>query len=156
MTLPSLPPGKGVVLSGKLPLWLWTALVQTYRHAPWIGVFQSPLGNRAVVAASRDEKVMTGSLIASEVEHEAHCNNQPVESRHRRAILVHCSLPGRHPRPGLTQSREAFLLPTRIEGVLPAEVPHLPVLARASGPGRCGTGGRRRGAGSPDEMPFIY
>jgi CRISPR-associated protein Csx3 len=67
LALPPLPPGKGVVLSGKLPLWLWTALVRAYRDAPWVAVFQSPLGDRAVVVASQDESVPVGGLVISEV-----------------------------------------------------------------------------------------
>ena len=64
--LPPLPPGKGVVLSGKLPLWLWTALAQTYRHAPWIAVFQPPLEGQAVVIASQQGDLPIGSLVTSE------------------------------------------------------------------------------------------
>jgi CRISPR-associated protein Csx3 len=67
LTLPPLPPGQGVVLSGKLPLWLWTALARTYRHAPWIAVFQPPLGNRAAIITSQDESMPVGSLVISEV-----------------------------------------------------------------------------------------
>jgi CRISPR-associated protein Csx3 len=67
LTLPPLPPGKGLVLSGKLPLWLWTALVRAYRDAPWVAVFQPPLGDRAVVVASQDESVPVGGLVISEV-----------------------------------------------------------------------------------------
>jgi CRISPR-associated protein Csx3 len=67
LALPPLPPGKGVVLSGKLPLWLWTALVRVYRDAPWVAVFQPPLGDRAVVVASQDQAMPIGGLVISEV-----------------------------------------------------------------------------------------
>ncbi len=67
LTLPPLPPDKGVVLSGKLPLWLWTALARAYRDVPWVAVFQPPLGDLAVVVASQDESVPAGSLVISEV-----------------------------------------------------------------------------------------
>ena len=66
LTLPPLPPGKGVVISGKLPQWLWTALARAYRHLPWIAVFQPQLHNRAVVIASQDEEAPIGSLVTSE------------------------------------------------------------------------------------------
>jgi CRISPR-associated protein Csx3 len=66
LALPPLPPGKGVVLSGKLPLWLWTALVRAYRDAPWLAVFQPPLGHRAVVVASQDQAMPIGALVISE------------------------------------------------------------------------------------------
>jgi CRISPR-associated protein Csx3 len=67
LTLPPTPSGKGLVLSGKLPLWLWTALVRAYRHAPWLAVFQPPLGNQAVVIASQEMEPPTGGLVTSEV-----------------------------------------------------------------------------------------
>lgn len=41
--VPVIPPGVGVVLSGKLPLWLWTALARTYRGAPWIAIYNPGL-----------------------------------------------------------------------------------------------------------------
>jgi CRISPR-associated protein Csx3 len=62
LTLPPTPPGKGLVLSGKLPLWLWTALARFYRHAPWIGVFQPQLDTGPVIVASQDKEVPIGSL----------------------------------------------------------------------------------------------
>jgi len=65
LALPPLPPGKGVVLSGKLPLWLWTALAQTYRHMPWIAVFQPQLEDQAVVIASQQEDMPVGGLVTS-------------------------------------------------------------------------------------------
>jgi CRISPR-associated protein Csx3 len=67
LALPPLPPGKGVVLSGKLPLWLWTALVRAYRDAPWVAVFQPPLGHRALVVASQDQAMPIGGLVISEL-----------------------------------------------------------------------------------------
>ncbi len=51
LCVPPLPPGWGVVLSGKLPLWLYTSLALTYRAAPWVGVYQPQL-KRAVVVYS--------------------------------------------------------------------------------------------------------
>jgi CRISPR-associated protein Csx3 len=66
LTLPPLPGGKGVVLSGKLPHWLWTALAQAYHHAPWVAVFQPQLENQAVVIGSHDQALPVGSLVSSE------------------------------------------------------------------------------------------
>lgn len=68
LTLPPPPPGKGLVLSGKLPLWLWTALALAYRHAPWIAVFQPQLEDQAVVIASQDSSRPIGGLLDSQVE----------------------------------------------------------------------------------------
>jgi CRISPR-associated protein Csx3 len=67
LRLPPLPAGKGTVLSGKLPLWLWTALARAYRHAPWLAVFQPQLEDQAVVIASGDEGRPIGSLVTSQV-----------------------------------------------------------------------------------------
>lgn len=67
LTVPPAPAERGVVLSGKLPLWLWTALARAYGTAPWLAVFQPPLGGQAVVVASRDAQQPVGSLVASAV-----------------------------------------------------------------------------------------
>jgi CRISPR-associated Csx3 family protein len=55
-----------VVLSGKLPLWLWTALARVYRGAPWLAIFQPQLKDQAVVIASSDENTPLGGLVISE------------------------------------------------------------------------------------------
>ncbi len=46
---PSVPPERGVVLSGKLPYWLYTSLARAYRGAPWLAVRQPALGGSVVV-----------------------------------------------------------------------------------------------------------
>jgi CRISPR-associated protein Csx3 len=67
LAVPPPPPGKGVVLSGKLPLWLWTALAVAYHDAAWMAVFQPMLGDRAVVIASQTAQIRVGSLVISPV-----------------------------------------------------------------------------------------
>ncbi len=62
LAVPSVPAGFGVVLSGKLPHWLYTGLALTYRAAPWIAVYQPQLGC-AVVVYSADEAHVTGDCI---------------------------------------------------------------------------------------------
>jgi CRISPR-associated protein Csx3 len=62
LRLPLVPTERGLVLSGKLPLWLWTALVRTYTTLPWLAVFQPQLGG-AVVVASRDKTKPVGQVI---------------------------------------------------------------------------------------------
>ena len=57
----SIPPAdsdKGLVLDGKLPMWLWTALARSYRNIPWLAVYQPQLETkdhtqRAVIVHSR-------------------------------------------------------------------------------------------------------
>ncbi len=63
--VPPVPPDTGVVLSGKLPLWLWTAAAVAYRSAPWLGIYQPQLHDRAVVVQSRDLHWTVGQLICS-------------------------------------------------------------------------------------------
>lgn len=65
ISVPELPPARGVIISGKLPLWLWTALGRAYHNAPWIGIFQPQLGDRAVIVASREPTLPIGSHVAS-------------------------------------------------------------------------------------------
>lgn len=65
--LPPIPQGKGVILSGKLPLWLWTGLALAYRTAPWVAVYQPQQHNRAIVVFSSCGDVHPGDLVASEL-----------------------------------------------------------------------------------------
>ncbi len=53
LAVPPVPPGRGLILSGKLPHWLLTALAVAYRAAPWLAIYQPQQGNRAVVIHSR-------------------------------------------------------------------------------------------------------
>lgn len=62
LAAPPVPSGNGVVLSGKLPLWLWTSLALAYRDAPWLAVFHPPL-DRAVVVKSDQSDRPVGALI---------------------------------------------------------------------------------------------
>ncbi len=52
--------GSGLILDGKLPLWLWTALVRSY-DAPWVAVLQPQLDG-AVVIASHVPGVQVGKV----------------------------------------------------------------------------------------------
>ena len=62
------PPGQAVVLSGKLPLWLYTGLALTYaRRAsrPWLAVYQPHYWNEAIVVYSRDPETAVGNRVVS-------------------------------------------------------------------------------------------
>lgn len=59
---PPIPPGSGVILSGKLPQWLYTSLALTYRAAPWIAVYQ-PQIKQAVIVYSADPGRAVGECI---------------------------------------------------------------------------------------------
>ena len=63
LTVPVLPRTSGLIISGKLPLWLWTALVRVYHDLPWLAVFQPQLEQQGVVIASRDKRNPIGSLV---------------------------------------------------------------------------------------------
>jgi len=65
LAVPSVAPDQGLVLSGKLPLWLWTALALVYRDAPWLAVYQPQWGNQAIVISSHIPGWPPGHLVAS-------------------------------------------------------------------------------------------
>lgn len=65
VALPAVPQEKGVVLSGKLPLWLWTGLALAYRTAPWVALYQPQQHDLAVVVSSLVEDTHPGSLVES-------------------------------------------------------------------------------------------
>ncbi len=50
---PQLDPQRGVIISGKLPLWLVVGLALAYRHHPWLAVIQAQQMDQAIVVASR-------------------------------------------------------------------------------------------------------
>lgn len=65
LTFPSLSTQKGVILNGKLPLWLVTALVHLYNTVvgvPWVACY-SPQLESAVVVASRVTTHLPGDLV---------------------------------------------------------------------------------------------
>ena len=53
LRVPQVAPGTGVVLSGKLPHWLYTALTLTYApQAAWVALYHPPLARAVVVGAT--------------------------------------------------------------------------------------------------------
>lgn len=63
LPLPAIRPGKGLVLSGKIPHWLLTAVIRQLAPAhTWTAVYQPPLGG-AVVIYSQDEMKQLGHII---------------------------------------------------------------------------------------------
>ena len=63
LPIPSLDNKRGLVLSGRLPLWMYSGLALAYRSAPWLAVYQPKLQNRAVVVHSRVPHHQSGDLI---------------------------------------------------------------------------------------------
>lgn len=65
LAFPSVPVEKGLILDGRLPHWLLTALTSLYQAVgvPWIAPFYPPL-NSAIVAYSRVPTHHPGSLVA--------------------------------------------------------------------------------------------
>lgn len=63
LPLPPVEPGRGLVLSGKIPHWLLTAVIrQLAPHHAWTAVFQPQL-NGAVVIFTQEKDVNIGQLI---------------------------------------------------------------------------------------------
>ena len=50
--LPALPRTNGVILSGRMPLWLLTAIARAYLHLPWLAVYQPSLQGAVVIHGS--------------------------------------------------------------------------------------------------------
>ncbi len=66
LIVPPIPPGRGVVLDGQLPLWLYTALALAYApHALWLAVYQPQLGDEAIVVRSRSPELLPGDRVVS-------------------------------------------------------------------------------------------
>lgn len=63
LPLPHIPTGQGLVLSGKIPHWLTTAVARQFApHASWVAVYQPQLTG-AVVVGSRETAVGIGQII---------------------------------------------------------------------------------------------
>ncbi len=67
LCIPPIPPDTGVVLSGKLPQWMWTAIALAYRSAHWLGIYQPKLHDKAVIIKSDDARLAVGQLVRSPV-----------------------------------------------------------------------------------------
>lgn len=59
LPVPDVSSGKGLILNGKFPNWLWAALVRTYIDHPWIAVY-IPSNQGAVVVYSQTEDMPVG------------------------------------------------------------------------------------------------
>ncbi len=64
MHFPPIQAGRGLILNGKMPLWLLTALVRLYRTAevPWIACYQ-PQVKGAVIVLARSDEYAIGDVI---------------------------------------------------------------------------------------------
>jgi CRISPR-associated protein Csx3 len=65
LCVPPVPADRGIVLSGKLPLWLWTATSLAYPSVPWLGIYQPRLHDRAVIVKSQIVELAVGQTIRS-------------------------------------------------------------------------------------------
>jgi len=65
LCMPPVPPETGVVLSGKLPLWLWTAAALAYASAPWLGIYQPRWRDQAVIVHSQARPLTVGQWVYS-------------------------------------------------------------------------------------------
>ncbi len=60
--LPAVPTDRGLICSGLLPLWLWTALARAYQDVPWLAFYQPTL-SQAIVVAARASQHRIGECI---------------------------------------------------------------------------------------------
>jgi CRISPR-associated protein Csx3 len=65
LCVPPIAPDTGVVVSGKLPLWLWTAVALAFHDARWLALYQPQLGDQAVIIQSRTTQFAVGQLVPS-------------------------------------------------------------------------------------------
>jgi CRISPR-associated protein Csx3 len=64
--LPMLDTSRGVILSGKLPNWLWTAVSRHYAlHLSWIAAYYPPLAGAVTIASKQAERPV-GTVIPQE------------------------------------------------------------------------------------------
>jgi len=62
ITPPAVPVGKGVIISGRGPIWLYGAVIHRFHPASWVGVFDLRLGG-GVVVESHVPDVNVGDVI---------------------------------------------------------------------------------------------
>lgn len=63
LALPIIDPAMGLILSGRLPLWMFTALALAYRDAAWLALYQPQLTHDAVVIQSNVPQLGVGDLV---------------------------------------------------------------------------------------------
>ncbi len=59
--LPDVPLNRGVIISGRGPIWFYGRLIHHYHPARWVAVYDPRLG--AVVVQSHDTEVKEGKVI---------------------------------------------------------------------------------------------
>lgn len=88
LRLPALPAGRGLVLSGQLPMWLFSGLVRAYRQVPWLAIYQPQLNGAVVVGANSSDGPRPGDLIRfdhhlSQEGSSEQCTPRPSKRTHR-------------------------------------------------------------------------
>ena len=63
LLLPAPPLRRGLVLSGQLPMWLFTGLALAYRQAPWLAVYQPQLNGAVVIGTRSSNGPRLGEII---------------------------------------------------------------------------------------------
>lgn len=63
LAVPQVPEHAGLVLDGRLPLWVWTALARAYANTSWLAVYQPQLYDHALVIHSRTSTPRVGALV---------------------------------------------------------------------------------------------
>lgn len=65
-TAPEAPMGKGVILSGRGPIWLFAALTHEYHATPWVACFDPRLGGGVVVQRHHADAPSLGEVVPVE------------------------------------------------------------------------------------------
>lgn len=68
MSVPIIPSTSGLILDGKLPLWLWTSLARAYADVLWLAVYQ-PQRASAIVIHSHTSEMQVGALVPYAAAH---------------------------------------------------------------------------------------
>lgn len=69
LTLPRIRSSKGVVLSGRGPIWLYARLVHEYHPTAWVGTYDPRLEG-AVVVAAHVPGMHVGDVVPVKVENK--------------------------------------------------------------------------------------
>jgi len=59
----------GVIISGRLPVWVYAALVHHYHPRPWVGTYDPRLGGGVVVSRHHPDAPAVGTIVPVPQDH---------------------------------------------------------------------------------------
>lgn len=63
ITVPSIPGDRGVVISGRAPIWLYAFLSHHFHVCQWVGTFDPRLGGAIVVSRHHKDAPQLGEVV---------------------------------------------------------------------------------------------